>query len=431
MSGAGDLSAKEGESTPPRVVAAWASGPFEVRVAFDRPVDPETPAWASGQSIGFGARPERLQAAAVAADSRDSIRVAAARLDDDGRTLVLTTDPHPMAATYRVDLRVGPGDPVAVQYRLDGVEAVREEDGSPTTTGWWPSFNPTFVLKSLRGSAPGDRLAKAWGRPGRFVLTTLVDLPPGPSTLRVESARSFAATLNGEGPAGVSGAGKPAVFRVEAGGEPALLTVTLPTQGDGSGPSPLTVGFQTDEVVDPLSSEIRPYPFRLPWVPTTPPTPAPLGFTPDLAGGDLARGASVFVSAEARCATCHRVRGVGGVIGPDLSDLVGHDRVEVYRDILEPSARIHPGFVPYTLAMKDGRVVVGIVRSEGANALKVTDAEAKVTVLPRAEVEEFRPSATSVMPVGLVGAVGEAKVRDLVAFLTTAGPPPPPAPATK
>ena len=85
-------------------------------------------------------------------------------------------------------------------------------------------------------------------------------------------------------------------------------------------------------------------------------------------------------------------------------------------------ARVYPYFVPYTVALKDGRVLVGTVRAEGASAIKVTDTEAKAIVVPRADVEDVRPSATSIMPVGLAGAIGEARLRDLVAFLTSPGP---------
>jgi putative heme-binding domain-containing protein len=83
---------------------------------------------------------------------------------------------------------------------------------------------------------------------------------------------------------------------------------------------------------------------------------------------------------------------------------------------------IRPDYVPYTVALKDGRVVVGIVRAEGAGAVRVTDTDAKTTLVRRAEIEELRPSATSIMPVGLAGAIGEANLRDLVAFLTAAPP---------
>jgi putative heme-binding domain-containing protein len=156
----------------------------------------------------------------------------------------------------------------------------------------------------------------------------------------------------------------------------------------------------------------------LPWVPAAPPAPAPFTNVPTLDGGDVARGAVVFKSMDAKCATCHKVRGEGENVGPDLTNLAGGDRLAVYRDIAEPSARIHPDYVPYTVAMKDGRILVGTVRAKGADMLTVTDTEAKVTVIPRADVEELRPSATSIMPVGLVGAIGEERLRDLLAFLT-------------
>jgi putative heme-binding domain-containing protein len=113
------------------------------------------------------------------------------------------------------------------------------------------------------------------------------------------------------------------------------------------------------------------------------------------------------------------VRGQGGDVGPDLSDLFKSDRASVYRDIAEPSAVIRPEYISYTVALKDGRVAVGIVRAEGADAIRVSDTEAKTIVIPRADIEELRPSATSIMPVGLAGAIGEAGMRDLIAYLTT------------
>jgi putative heme-binding domain-containing protein len=78
--------------------------------------------------------------------------------------------------------------------------------------------------------------------------------------------------------------------------------------------------------------------------------------------------------------------------------------------------------VPYTVLTRDGRVLAGIVRAEGADAIKVTNTEGKSEIVAKAAIEELKPSATSIMPVGLLGAVGEEGVRDLLAFLTA--PPP-------
>src|SRR5262249_36748362 len=144
---------------------------------------------------------------------------------------------------------------------------------------------------------------------------------------------------------------------------------------------------------------------------------APAGPLPDLAGGDPARGEAVFFSDQAKCASCHRVGGRGGTVGPDLNDLTRRDRAWIYRAIAEPSAEIHPEYVAYTVVLKDGRVVVGVVRAEGADVLLVTDTNAQTARVRRAEVEELRPSATSIMPVALAGALGEARLRDLIAFL--------------
>ena len=100
----------------------------------------------------------------------------------------------------------------------------------------------------------------------------------------------------------------------------------------------------------------------VPWAPALPPAaPAEAGVVPDLAGGDPRRGEVVFKGDQAKCANCHKIRGQGGAVGPDLSDLFKRDAASVYRDIAEPSAVIHPDYISYTVALKDGRVAVGVV----------------------------------------------------------------------
>jgi putative heme-binding domain-containing protein len=209
------------------------------------------------------------------------------------------------------------------------------------------------------------------------------------------------------------------VFRLDASGEPVLLEIML---GGGLKPGGRLPKLQvTMQVGDDPKTE-RPVnndQLSLSWVPTPPPLPLPLENVPDLKGGDPERGAQVFKSDAAKCASCHKVRGEGGNVGPDLSSLVEVDRLSVYRDLFAPSERIHPDYVAYNIVTKDGRVLVGTVRAEGANAVRVINTEAKSLIVPRSEIEEFRPSATSIMPVGLIGVIGEDKLRDLIAYLTT------------
>ena len=409
--------AADGDPGEARVVAAWPAGPFEARISLDRPIGAEVARGLVGRSIAFDeSRPTIHSRAAPKAEASGSLRIAAARLDDDGRTLVLTTDPHPRAGTYTLDLPLGgSGPPVKVAYDLTGVDAAwapDDKDAGAAWKLWWPALSPSAVLKELGRSVEHERTLPRLVKHGKLTLDTIVVLPRDTTTLTVSAAGAIAVSLNGEGPAAVH---DETVFPIEATGAPMWLSLTIET---GQKTTPPTIRVTAKGASGQAQSLAREQ-LLLPWTPVLPPPPPPLENVPDLSGGDPRKGAIVFASGDARCANCHRVRGEGGTVGPDLSGLVGRDRKEVYRDIAEPSAQIQPDFLPYTVALKDGRILVGTVRAEGADAIRLADTEAKVTVVPRAEIEEFRPGATSVMPVGLAGAIGEERLRDLIAFLTT------------
>ncbi len=408
----------------PRPVVAWAAGPMEARVAFDRAVDPELAARVVGGTIAFGEGPKPGRAGRPEGD-RGTIRIAAARLVDDGRTLSLVTDPHPRATTYRLALPAlkaagapGPGSPAEVAYDLGGVEVswAEGEGTKPAWSGWWPVVDPGDARKLAAGSAEHDRLWPLTSKPGRLTLRTQVARASASVTLDLDAFAPFEATFGDETTRSASSSpdAHRATLKAEAAGEPVELSLAI-RAGD-AGVSKVRVS----DAQGPLPRAA----FLLPWAPATPP-PAPETTIPAefRAGGDPARGEAAFYSEAAKCSACHMVRGKGGVIGPDLSDLAGRDRAWVYQNIVEPSASIHPAYVSYTVAMKDGQVAMGVVRAEGADALKVGAIDGKQSTFPRAEVEEIRPSTSSIMPVGLLGGIGEEQARDLLAFLTNPRPP--------
>ena len=403
---------------PPRLVAAWASGPMEARAAFDRAVDPGVVGSVVGRGIAFDAgRPGSPRAA--------SIRVAAARLVEGGRTLVLVTDPHPRESKYRLKLagvkgagEAGPGAGVELAYDLGGVEVTWTAEGAAKAgwSGWWPGADPAEARRILAGSAEHDRLWPLLEGSGALTLRSLVALPAGMATVGVESNSAFEAAFGSESAKSAEGEGgsNRASLKVESTGDAAEFSVAL-TTGPKGGPRLRATAAAMGQAARALSRAD----FVLPWAPATP-SPAAESEVPAglLVGGDPRAGEVVFRGEQAKCATCHAVGGQGGAVGPELSGLAGRDRAWVYRNIVEPSSEIHPEFVSYTVALKDGRVAMGVVRAEGADAIKVGDIDAKFTVIPRAEVEEIRPSASSIMPVGLLGAIGEDRARDLLAYLT-------------
>jgi putative heme-binding domain-containing protein len=407
------------------VRSAWSSGPFDVRIAFDRPVDPSVAQAVIGRLIAYGDSDPSVGATSSATSStRGSLKIAAAKLEDQGKVLALTTDPHPVAAIYRLELPsiraegvTDPGVSVKVQYELCGVEVSPVGDTAASTVTW-PRLDPREAMAFLRGTAEFARTSEWLNQPQGVSLASMISLPRGRVTLRVHSEWLSEARLGGEAPSQNDSKGM-ATFRLVSSGEPVLLELTLERGTRPTGrPPKLTATIQEG---DDLKTErpVRPDQLRMTWVPIPPAPPAPLENVPDLKGGDPARGAAVFKSDQAKCATCHKMRGEGGNVGPELSDLVGKDRVSIYRDIFAPSALINPGYLTYNLVLKDGRVLAGTVRAQGADSVQVSGADATSTIVPRTDIEEFRPSATSIMPVGLVGVIGDEKLRDLIAFLTS------------
>ncbi len=199
-------------------------------------------------------------------------------------------------------------------------------------------------------------------------------------------------------------------------GEPLFLSITCRTAANNQ-PFTLRASYRNGE--DETDNAIGRDQLILPWAQvSSTATTAPL-VVPDLAGGNATRGQSLFNGEQARCSQCHAFRGLGGKVGPDLTEIREKGRAEIYRAISAPSATIEPDFASYSVATKNGQVVVGVVRAEGPDAIRVTDTNAHATLIPRQEIEQIRPSANSIMPVGLTGALGEAAVRNLIAFLTS------------
>lgn len=62
--------------------------------------------------------------------------------------------------------------------------------------------------------------------------------------------------------------------------------------------------------------------------------------------GDVEAGRAIFMG-KGGCIACHKVAGVGGPLGPDLTAIGAAQPVEYLEEsILEPNARVIPGYLP-------------------------------------------------------------------------------------
>lgn len=98
--------------------------------------------------------------------------------------------------------------------------------------------------------------------------------------------------------------------------------------------------------------------------------------------GDAAAGGRVF---ERVCAKCHKFRGKGSEVGPDLSTLSHQPKQVLLEDVLHPSRAISQGFESYVVETVSGGTVDGVIGPQTATTITLRQEEGKETVIPRRE----------------------------------------------
>jgi putative membrane-bound dehydrogenase-like protein len=138
--------------------------------------------------------------------------------------------------------------------------------------------------------------------------------------------------------------------------------------------------------------------------------------------GDPGRGKVLFTK---HCAACHQMHGEGGKVGPDLTTADRKNRMYMLTNIVDPSGYIRPEYVVHSITTTDGRKLSGIVTESSAESLtlvNVINDQVQKTVVPKADVEEMRPSAVSLMPEKLLDTLSYAEIVDLFAYLASETP---------
>lgn len=138
-----------------------------------------------------------------------------------------------------------------------------------------------------------------------------------------------------------------------------------------------------------------------------------------LAKANPAAGRAVFANT---CGACHKLYGIGGALGPDLTG-GGRQNLDYLLDnVLFPNAVVPSEFRQTTLSLKDGRTLTGIVRSRTPQAI-VLDQVGNSLSLQRGDIEHEEIAPTSLMPEGLLESLPLPQVLDLFAYLMSQAPP--------
>ncbi len=134
--------------------------------------------------------------------------------------------------------------------------------------------------------------------------------------------------------------------------------------------------------------------------------------------GEVAAGKEVF---KKQCAKCHMHSGEGNKIGPDLTGMAVHPKIELLTQIIDPSRSVEGNYRVYTVATVDGLVLNGLLASETGTTIELFDSEGKKHTVLREDIDELIASPKSLMPEGFEKQVKAKDIVNLLEFLTARG----------
>lgn len=413
-------------SQAPQPVFAYAEGPTETRIVFDRPLNlgdlqnlRERSDISMGRYVAAGDRFESMRPGyQVVKDQMEIARyqlpVLSAAVTPDRREIVLGTEPRVEDSNYAIAITE---DNIDVLSDLNGVETT--VDGK---RHWLPHLDLNVARELTKASASHRQL---FNEGKTLTLKTQLDLhlmlrpaiQPGSKLDYQYPGEWVTVVFDSDQPMQLNGQSSKHLELTSAGRKDDWLPIELQIPAAAK----LSVHWYTMEDERPRAFPLRR--FKLPWAkPASKRSGEYKRVIPEIAGGDWNNGRKLFFSEQLACGKCHQVNGQGGSIGADLSNLVHRDYDSVLKDILQPSAAINPDHIAYNIELKDGESVSGVVVSEGDGRLGVAQANGTVVQVPLSRVKSREASSLSLMPEGLLDQVSAADRRDLMTFLLSQPP---------
>jgi putative membrane-bound dehydrogenase-like protein len=142
-----------------------------------------------------------------------------------------------------------------------------------------------------------------------------------------------------------------------------------------------------------------------------------------IAEGDRSRGRLLYART---CASCHKMFGEGGAIGPELTGSQRRNPEYILTKVLDPNATVPREHQTTLLRTSQGRVLTGVIKNDDGKVLLVQTPSEEIRIRVK-DVESREPQKTSLMPENQLKDWPDADVRDLLAYL--AGDDQPPLPA--
>jgi putative heme-binding domain-containing protein len=445
----------------PQPVLAWAAGPDEFRIAFDKPLKDSDWVGAkdktrieAGRYVSAGDRFEVMRPGyQVVRDQmtapRRWVELQSLSLSADRRTLVLRvprqTEPVgyaitlPTPASWQAKGAIAQKPEIDVALTLNGVQAATgPSSGATRVVLPHPSLVASRALTS--GSADHEAFFQELDRaPAGAVSLTLqggvnaanIFVPavqPG-STLDWDSgADAFANRTMTVRQDYSESAPREVTLKPDGKSRIAPLNLTVDVSAQSrTGVSPVRAGgtpalHSANGLSYALDDRVRPIALNRLFVPWASHSAVKKQDGEAIARTDVKgkwlNGRRVYFG-DGGCVTCHTIRGEGTAFGPDLSNLIHRDRESVIHDITQPSATINPDMTGSLVKFKDGTEVSGIVQTLTDAKIVIRQPANVQTERPRGDVVSIEPMKQSLMPDLTAQNLSPEQMEDLLTFLLT------------
>ena len=153
-------------------------------------------------------------------------------------------------------------------------------------------------------------------------------------------------------------------------------------------------------------------------------------FADDLDAGvkanrDFANGRKM--AGAGACYACHRFKGEGGAVGPDLSAAGGKfSAYDLLEAIIDPGKVISDQYGATNFKLKDGTVVSGRIMNLGEDHYQVNTNmmdPSSTTLVDVKDLVSIEASPISMMPPGLINTMSKDDIYDLLAYFISGGDP--------
>lgn len=135
------------------------------------------------------------------------------------------------------------------------------------------------------------------------------------------------------------------------------------------------------------------------------------------------RGEELFLAIN--CGSCHTMKGTGGSVGPDLTQLGSRfSKKDMLEAIIEPSKVISDQYESKLFHMKDGTKQLGRLMGENEKAYIISQnpyAPQVTKEILKKEVSEIKISEVSIMPPGTLNSLNAQELNDIIAYIMSGG----------